>query len=88
MLEALVHRKRDFVRLDTSPAREFLEPFANALAEEQYSHSTIVRCVFAADRLSRSMRLRGQAVRQPSLTVAPKSGDGHWPRNEAAGAGG
>ena len=24
----------------------------------------------------------------PSLTVAPKSGDGHWPRNEAAGAGG
>ena len=52
MLEALVHRKRDFVRLDTSPARAFLEPFANALAEEQYSHSAIVRCVFAANRSS------------------------------------
>jgi site-specific recombinase XerD len=64
MLETLVHRKRDYVRLDTSPAREFLESFANALAEKHYHHSTIIRHVFAADRLSRWLRQRGQTAKQ------------------------
>ena len=64
MLETLVHRKRDHVRLDTSPAGEFLEPFADALAEKRYHHSTIVRHVFAADRVSRWLQQRGQTVKE------------------------
>ncbi len=64
MFEGLVHRQQDHARLAASPARNYLGSFATALAEKHYRHRTIVRYVFAADRLSRWLRRRGQVVQQ------------------------
>jgi len=64
MLEGLVHRKQDHARLEASPARDHLGPFATALLEKHYRHKTIVRYVFSADRLSRWLQRRGRTVQQ------------------------
>ena len=64
MLEGLVHRKQDHARLEASPARDHLGPFATALLEKHYRRKTIVRYVFSADRLSRWLQQRGQTVQQ------------------------
>jgi hypothetical protein len=64
MLEGLVHRKQDRARLEASPAREHLAPFATALLAKRYRHRTVVRYLFSADRLARWLRRRGQTMQQ------------------------
>jgi hypothetical protein len=64
MLEGLVHRKQDLARLEASPARDYLGPFATALLAKGYRHRTIVRYVFSADRLARWLRRHGQVVQE------------------------
>lgn len=64
MLEALILRRQDRARLESSPANEYLELFAGDLKEHRYADIIIRRYVFAADRLACWLRSQGLSLRQ------------------------
>jgi site-specific recombinase XerD len=64
MFEALILRRQDRARLESSPAREYLESFARALKERQYATLVIRSYLFAADRLACWLRGQGRSLHQ------------------------
>jgi site-specific recombinase XerD len=59
MLEALVHRKHDRVRLQSGPMAPHLETFADTLADEGYAARVVRRYVFATDAFGRWLDRQG-----------------------------
>ena len=64
MLESLVVRTQDRTRLESSPAREYLDPFVLDLKKHRYATSVIRDYLFAADRLACWMRDQGRSLLQ------------------------
>jgi len=62
MLEALVHRKHDRVRLQSGPMAPHLVAFADTLADEGYASRIVRRYVFAADAFGRWLDRPGLKV--------------------------
>jgi len=64
MQKKLFQRKPERARIDSSPAREYLDLFAATLEKRRYPTRTISRYVFAADRFARWLNRQGQAIQQ------------------------